>query len=239
MKTQKEVKEYALAAQNWVYLWGANGELLTQQLVNRLYRDYGSASYPLSYYQNKLAVGAGKMAADCSGLLAPLSGYDDTAHGYYNTCTQKGTIDSLPLDAVCLVFKRNSSGRMYHVGIYLGDGMVAEMVSSKANYQHKPISGAGWTHWGKPKWIEYDAAPQMCTLDLNIELPSLVRGHQCGYVKTLQQLLVVRGYDTGGIDGIFGQKTEKAVAQFQEKAGVKVKYQGTVGAKTWTELLKG
>ena len=48
MKTQKEVKEYALAAKDWIYVWGANGEPLTQALINRLYRDYGSASYPLS-----------------------------------------------------------------------------------------------------------------------------------------------------------------------------------------------
>ena len=50
MKTQKEVKEYALAAKDWIYVWGANGEPMTQALINRLYRDYGSASYPLSYY---------------------------------------------------------------------------------------------------------------------------------------------------------------------------------------------
>ncbi|MEW3562294.1 hypothetical protein AB1I98_23040, partial [Enterococcus avium] len=179
MKTQKEVKEYALAAKDWIYVWGANGEPLTQALINRLYRDYGSASYPLSYYNNKLATGAGKMAADCSGFMMPLSGYDDTAHGYYNACVQKGVIGGLPSDKVCLVFKRNSSGRMYHIGIYLGDGTVAEMASSAANYQHKSMYGAGWTHWGQPKWIDYSDAvdPHKCILDLDIPLPSLVKGH--------------------------------------------------------------
>ena len=103
MKIQSEVKEYALAAKDWIYVWGANGEPLTQALINRLYRDYGSASYPLSYYNNKLATGAGKMAADCSGFMMPLSGYDDTAHGYYNACVQKGVIGGLPSDKVCLV----------------------------------------------------------------------------------------------------------------------------------------
>lgn len=241
MKTQKEVKEYALAAKDWIYVWGANGEPLTQALINRLYRDYGSASYPLSYYNNKLATGAGKMAADCSGFMMPLSGYDDTAHGYYNACVQKGVIGGLLSDKVCLVFKRNSSGRMYHIGIYLGDGTVAEMASSAANYQHKSMYGAGWTHWGRPKWIDYSDAvdPHKCILDLDIPLPSLVKGHNCGYVKTLQQLLVARGYSTNGVDGIFGSGTEAAVAQFQHDAGVKVNYPGTVGAKTWAALLKG
>lgn len=61
----------------------------------------------------------------------------------------------------------------------------------------------------------------------------------CGYVKTLQQLLSARGYNTNGVDGIFGSGTEAAVAQFQASSGVKVNYPGTVGAKTWAALLKG
>lgn len=239
MKTEKAVKEYALAAKDWLYVWGANAEVITPALMERLYRDYGSASYPKSYYDNKLAAGAGKKAADCSGFMLPLSRYDDTAHGYYNACPAKGEIGTLPKDKVCLVFKRNSSGRMYHIGIYLGDGTVAEMASSAENYQHRKLSAAGWTHWGKPKWIDYAANPHACVLDLEVELPSLVRGHQCGYVKTLQQLLAARGYNTNGVDGIFGAGTETAVKKFQTDAGVAVNYPGTVGAKTWAALLKG
>lgn len=239
MKTEKEVRAYALTAKDWVYVWGANAEVITPALMDRLYRDYGSASYPKSYYDNKLASGAGKKAADCSGFMLPLSGYDDTAHGYYNACLARGEIGNLPREKVCLVFKRNSSGRMYHIGIYLGDGTVAEMASSAANYQHRSVSATGWTHWGKPKWIDYVADPHNCVLDLDVELPSLVRGHQCGYVKTLQQLLVARGYNTNGVDGIFGAGTESAVKQFQSDAGVKVNYPGTVGSKTWAALLKG
>ena len=241
MKTQSEVKKYALAAKDWLYVWGANGEKLTQALINRLYRDYGSVSYPLSYYNNKLASGAGKIAADCSGFMCQMSGYDDTAHGYYNACTVKGEIGSLPANMVCPVFKRNSSGRMYHIGLYLGDGTVAEMASSAANYQHKTLGAGNWTHWGRPKWIDYTAETDIhqCVLDLETALPSLVKGRQCGYVKTLQQLLVARGYDTNGVDGIFGAGTETAVAKFQTAAGVRVNYPGTVGAKTWEALLRG
>lgn len=155
MKTQNEVREYALAAKDWLYVWGANGEELTQSLINRLYSDYGSTTYTYSYYSKKLIEGAGKKGADCSGFMLPLSGYDDTAQGYYNSCIEKDTIGSIPEDTVCLVFKKNKSGRMYHIGIYLGDGTVAEMASSALNYQHKPLKNNGWTHWGIPKWIDY------------------------------------------------------------------------------------
>lgn len=239
MKTQKQVKDYALAAKDWLYVWGANAEKLTQILIDRLYRDYGSTTYNRDYYKRKLAQGG--MAADCSGFMLPLSGYDDTAHGYYNASKIKDTIGSIPKDLVCLVFKRNSSGRMYHIGLYLGDGTVAEMASSAVNYQHKALKGGGWTHWGRPAWIDYstNVNPHQCDLDLSVSLPSLVRGHNCGYVKTLQHLLTARGYNTKGVDGIFGDGTETAVVRFQAEAGVKVNYPGTVGKKTWEALFKG
>lgn len=83
------------------------------------------------------------------------------------------------------------------------------------------------------------ATPEPVNLDCAIKLPSLIKGSRGGYVKTLQQLLVTRGYDTKGIDGIYGAGTSAAVAAFQTAAGVKVNYPGTVGAKTWAALLKG
>lgn len=155
MKTQKEVRNYALAAADWIYVWGANGEIYTPELANKLYRKYGSATYSKSYYDEKLKTGAGKMAADCSGFMMPLSGYDSTAQGYYDACKQKGMISSIPKDKVCLVFKHNKSGIVNHIGIYLGDGTVAEMASSKTNYLHRSLGAADWSHWGIPKWIDY------------------------------------------------------------------------------------
>lgn len=53
-------------------------------------------------------------------------------------------------------------------------------------------------------------------------------------VTYLQQQLINNGYDVGGIDGIFGTKTLKAVKDFQLYHGLVV--DGIVGAKTWAEL---
>lgn len=155
MVTQKKVKEYALAAKDWIYVWGANSQEITANLMEKLYALYGSANYNRVYYQNKLKGNEGKRAADCSGFMFPLSGYDNTAYGYYRGCEEKGQIDTLPKDKVCLVFKQAANGTMNHIGIYLGDGTVAEMASSKMNYQHRKLSANSWTHWGLPKWIDY------------------------------------------------------------------------------------
>ena len=157
MATQKQLKEHASNLKNVIYVWGANFEIITKELMNKLYRNYGNSTYDKEYYENKLKEGKGKFGADCSGSLKPISGYDTTAHGYYEKCVKKGRIATIPRDKVLLVFKENSSGRKNHVGIYTGDGYVSELASSKLNYQRKPLAGNGWDDWGLPDFVDYEA----------------------------------------------------------------------------------
>ncbi len=42
------------------------------------------------------------------------------------------------------------------------------------------------------------------------------------------------GYDTGGLDGIFGIKTQNAVKNYQTKEGLAV--DGIIGCNTWRSL---
>lgn len=156
MITQNQLKEHFLGLKNAVYVWGANCETITEKMINKLYNNYRTSTYNRAYYDGKLAEGKGKTGADCSGSLYPLSGYDTTAAGYYNRCTKKGAIGSLPKDKVCLVFKANSRDPINHVGCYTGDGFVSEMASSKKNYQRKPLAGNGWDYWGLPDFVDYE-----------------------------------------------------------------------------------
>ena len=161
MPTQNDIREYALNAADWIYVWGANGQVYTPELADKLFRTYGSNTYTKEYYQTKLKTGCKKMAADCAGFIHPLSGYDNTANGYYNKCVSKGTIKSIPKDKVCLVFKARSNGTMHHIGIYLGDGTVAEMASSQEDYKHRKLTATNWSHWGIPNWIDYSEPIKM------------------------------------------------------------------------------
>lgn len=156
MITQKQLKEHFLGLSGAIYVWGANCKTITEEMINSLYDNYRTSTYDKAYYDGKLAEGKGKIGADCSGALYPLSGYDTTAAGYYNRCTKKGTIDSIPEDKVCLVFKVNSFGSINHVGCYTGDGYVSELASSKKNYQRKALSGNGWDKWGLPDFVDYE-----------------------------------------------------------------------------------
>lgn len=69
-----------------------------------------------------------------------------------------------------------------------------------------------------------------------VELHILSTGSKGQEVKTLQRLLNAMGYKCGGVDGIFGANTEKAVKSFQKSE--KLDADGVVGKNTWAALLK-
>ena len=84
-------------------------------------------------------------------------------------------------------------------------------------------------------------AEKTCT----VKLPELKKGSKNGYVKTLQDLLIKRGFSCGGkidpvtrhevSDGDFGSTTENAVKLFQKQKNLVV--DGEVGASTWPALM--
>lgn len=72
-----------------------------------------------------------------------------------------------------------------------------------------------------------------------IEMYVISKGVKDEQVKTLQRLLIAKGFSCGdyGVDGSFGGDTLKAVKAYQEK--YKLEVDGIVGKETWTHLLKG
>ena len=69
MITQKEMKSHFLSLKNAVYVWGANGQKITEALMDALYKSYGTSKYNREYYKNKLIEGLGRIGADCSGAF--------------------------------------------------------------------------------------------------------------------------------------------------------------------------
>ena len=78
---------------------------------------------------------------------------------------------------------------------------------------------------GANTWRTLLTLPQYPILKLNF------RGN---YVRFLQKLLESKFIPVGTIDGIFGQKTENAVKQFQEQNSLTV--DGIVGPNTWATI---
>lgn len=144
-----------------IYCWGANGEIMTPELATKLYNMYHNNTYNKKYYDEKLKEGLNKIVADCSGAMCPVSGFDATAQGYYNKCTAKGSIASIPKDTACLVFKGKSTSAINHIGFYLGNDYVVEMKSSKDNCVRGKLSTGNWKWYGIPNWIEYSSVPTL------------------------------------------------------------------------------
>lgn len=71
---------------------------------------------------------------------------------------------------------------------------------------------------------------------VNVSVKILKKGCRGENVRALQILLNGHGFSCGNVDGSFGPKVDAAVRKFQSKTGLVV--DGSVGPKTWAELLK-
>jgi peptidoglycan hydrolase-like protein with peptidoglycan-binding domain len=76
---------------------------------------------------------------------------------------------------------------------------------------------------GRVTWINIDEADQ--------SHPVLQEGASGLPVRRLQSRMSAVGFDTGGVDGRFGAKTEAAVRKLQHD--YKISVDGVVGAQTW------
>ena len=182
-----------------IYVWGANGEIITKELTDRLYKSYGSSKYNKTYYDNKYKEGKDKIGADCSGSIYPLSKADNTAKGYYNACTKKGSINDLPANTACLLFNANFT----HVGAYLGNGITIEMMSSTRNCVKQTLQKSRWTYYGVPKWLEITEP---------ISKP-IITANKKEVIKNIQAWCNDYCNINLKVDGIFGPNTKKGLCK--------------------------
>lgn len=79
---------------------------------------------------------------------------------------------------------------------------------------------------GPLTWLNIDEADQ--------SEPILKKGSTGNPVRRAQKRLTLGGWDTGGVDGVFGSHTESAVKSFQGDKALVV--DGIVGPQTWAEI---
>lgn len=231
------------------YIYGATGKPCTPS-----YREARMAQYPqyaekikqnCPYLCNKTSycdgckwcdpkTGVGKPAYDCAQFsrraleavgIQMVSGansqWERTKWETY------GSIGLLPRDKVCLVF-RDDGDHMGHVGVYQGDGTVIHAKGHDYGVVLQNIDDVKFTHWGIPAGLYEEG-------EVGVNHPVLRRGDSGPDVVYLQTLLCDVG-ETLTADGKFGEKTEKAVKDFQQL--YKLTVDGVVGPKTWDALEK-
>jgi peptidoglycan hydrolase-like protein with peptidoglycan-binding domain len=79
---------------------------------------------------------------------------------------------------------------------------------------------------GEITWLNIDEA--------DMSNPTIRMGSTGNPVRRAQKRLTLGGYDTNGVDGIFGAGAEAAVKRFQDDRGLTV--DGIVGPRTWGEI---
>ena len=107
------------------YVYGAQGEVMTKDLLNTLVNRFGRSHYYFDGYSAEKWLG--KECYDCSGLIVwaleqlGLIRTDLTADGLYQLCEP---VQKSKLEVGDLVFYQNSNGYKTHVGVYIGNGRV-------------------------------------------------------------------------------------------------------------------
>lgn len=199
------------------YVWGAQGERVDnrpdlEKWVRRKETSRREAERALAYI--KKATKTPLYAFDCSGLIIHwlrdirgLIDSDTNAQGLYRQCKQQGKLGAWQMQAGDLVFRYSfTTGKMGHVGVYAGDGMVIEAQGRDAGVVMRHLSYSGWTHQGRHPALAEDTAPTVFRLT-----SPMMHGEN---VKLIQAALNACGYDCGKADGICGKATMTAVKAF-------------------------
>ena len=199
------------------YVWGAQGERVDnradlEKWVRRKETSRRETDRALAYI--KKATKTPLYAFDCSGLIIHwlrdirgLIDSDTNAQGLYRQCKQQGKLGAWQMQAGDLVFRYSFAvGKMGHVGVYVGNGMVVEAQGRDAGVVMRHLSYGGWTHQGRHPALAEDTAPTVFRLT-----SPMMHGEN---VKLMQTALNACGYDCGKADGICGKATMTAVKAF-------------------------
>jgi len=230
---------YVSAQLGCLYVWGAQGQKMTQALIARLENSDRNYRRAMAQYEKHLKQGQTLVAYDCSGLVVAymlregMIKRDTTANGlYFYHCLP---IQKDNLKAGDLVFKKyRTKNKMYHVGIYMGDGTVVHAKGRDDGVVREPLSATGWNRFGRPKEFavqDSDCGDLVRTLR---KTRPYMRGDD---VRAVQTALSKSGNSPGEIDGIYGSNTKKAVIAYQSANGLET--DGIVGPITWASLMGG
>lgn len=80
-----------------------------------------------------------------------------------------------------------------------------------------------------PRWVHFDER------QVAYGYPIIRQGSRGVYVCKAQDALTTLGYDTGGLDDVFGPKTRDSILTFQNRNGLS--QDGIIGNNTWNSLM--
>ena len=117
---------------------------------------------------------------------------------------------------------------------YAGLAMdIAQTATDSQRAQIRSLARGVWNYVEPvsltPRWVHVDDRW------VGSGYPTIRRGSKGPYVCTAQDALIFLGYNTGGLDGIFGANTENSVRTYQTSKGITA--DGILGPITWRNLM--
>ena len=229
MKNGKELVSFAKSKVGTPYFYGAKMQKLTEAFMKEMHRLY-PYTVTEGYMNTARAKGiVGKVCVDCSGLIYAYTGKNlGSSQLYQQAYKRLSTKDYKDWADGVVVWRKG------HVGVFYHDGNKCYVIEAKGiSYgtvvtQFKPTN---WSYGLTFSWLKYDYA-RPADGSYKAENPfkeplNLIRYGSIGTgVKWVQFELVEAGYDLA-IDGDFGNKTKKAVIDFQKSC--KITPDGIVG----------
>ena len=170
-KNNLDLAAYAIQAweNNWGYVWGTYGNVLTQSLFEYKLEQYpdGVGNYKEFIENNWL----GRRTTDCVGLIKGYGWLDvDTlkikygtngmpdygANAMHTAAVDAGTegvdygdMSTMPEIPGLALWKDG------HIGVYIGGGYAIEASSTKTGVVKTKVAGRGWSGWCKIPYITY------------------------------------------------------------------------------------
>lgn len=234
MKTGIALVDYARSKVGTPYFYGSKMKPLTETFMAQMHRQYPSTV--TNSYMNKARKKGqvGKVCVDCSGLIGAYRERQIGSYQLYQTAYTRLPINEWEHFANGVVLWRSG-----HVGVFFWCGGIPTVIEAKGINYGTVVSDfvpskwtCGLTFSDMEYVYEVNLSSQSTWKQPNpypVPTRTLYKGCKGDDVKWLQFELVEAGFKLD-IDGSFGNKTEKAVAEYQ--ASCKLAVDKRVGPET-------
>lgn len=171
-RTSQNLATFCLQVVGAPYWFACYGNVASEALYNSKRSEPQNKKYYDSWSKSTFTDDYGKRVTDCAGLpkwflwsdsmehKAPTykSSEDYGATGFWNKCTEKGDIKTIPAHKVGILVFKGTGPTKTHVGVVVDDaGTVVEAKGHAYGVIKSNIKS--FDCWGKCHLIKYDAAP--------------------------------------------------------------------------------